>query len=48
LDGVELTEADVLRHCRAHLEDFMVPHRVEFRDELPKTSSGKVTKQGLV
>jgi long-chain acyl-CoA synthetase len=47
LDGVELTEADVLRHCRSHLEDFMVPHRVEFRTELPKTSSGKVKKTGL-
>jgi long-chain acyl-CoA synthetase len=46
-DGIELTEADVLRHCRAHLEDFMVPHRVEFRSELPKTSSGKVKKSGL-
>ena len=46
-DGIELTEADVLRHCRAHLEDFMVPHRVEFRAELPKTSSGKVKKSGL-
>jgi long-chain acyl-CoA synthetase len=47
VDGTELTEADVLRHCRAHLEDFMVPHRVEFRTELPKTSSGKVKKSGL-
>jgi long-chain acyl-CoA synthetase len=46
-DGIELTEADVLRHCRAHLEDFMVPQRVEFRAELPKTSSGKVKKSGL-
>jgi long-chain acyl-CoA synthetase len=46
-DGMQLTEADVLRHCRAHLEDFMVPQRVEFRDELPKTSSGKVKKSGL-
>jgi len=47
LDGTELTERDVLRHCRAHLEDFMVPQRVEFRAELPKTSSGKIRKTGL-
>jgi amino acid adenylation domain-containing protein len=43
-DGTELTEADVLAHCRAHLEDFMIPKLVEFRDQLPKTSSGKIKK----
>lgn len=42
-----LTEREVLAHCRAHLEDFMVPQMVEFRDELPKTSSGKIKKTGL-
>ncbi|MEJ2558385.1 MAG: hypothetical protein P8186_19645, partial [Anaerolineae bacterium] len=36
-----------LAHCRAHLEDFMVPKYVEFRDKLPKTSSGKIKKTGL-
>jgi len=46
-DGVELTEGDVIRFCRMHLEDFMVPQKVEFRAELPKTSSGKVKKTGL-
>lgn len=43
----ELTEKQVLAHCRAHLEDYMVPKFVEFRSELPKTSSGKITKKGL-
>ena len=47
LDRTELTERDVLRHCRAHLEDFMVPQQIEFRDSLPKTSSGKIKKTGL-
>lgn len=42
-----LTEKDVLRHCRAHLEDFMVPQVVEFCPELPKTSSGKIKKTEL-
>ncbi len=42
-----LTEADVLRHCRARLEDFMVPHIVEFRASLPRTASGKLTRKGL-
>lgn len=46
-DGVELTEAKVLAHCRANLEDYMLPKYVEFRNELPKTTSGKIKKTGL-
>jgi acyl-coenzyme A synthetase/AMP-(fatty) acid ligase len=46
-DGVELSEADVLGHCRANLEDFMMPRYVAFCQELPKTSSGKIKKTGL-
>lgn len=45
--GPPLTERDVLLHCRQNLEDFMVPQAVEFRDSLPKTSSGKIKKTGL-
>jgi long-chain acyl-CoA synthetase len=46
--GAVLTEAQVLAHCKAHLEDFMIPKQVEFRDQLPKTSSGKIKRTGLV
>jgi acyl-coenzyme A synthetase/AMP-(fatty) acid ligase len=46
-NGSGLTQADVLRHCRAHLEDFMVPRSVEFRDDLPKTTSGKIRRAEL-
>ncbi len=42
-----LTARQVQAHCRAHLEDFMVPKLVEFCAELPKTASGKITKAGL-
>jgi acyl-CoA synthetase (AMP-forming)/AMP-acid ligase II len=42
-----LTEMDVKRHCRMHLEDFMVPRLVEICEELPKTTSGKIKKTGL-
>lgn len=45
--GASLTEADVLRHCRAHLEDFMVPRFVELRAELPKSANGKINKLKL-
>jgi len=46
-DDNTLTERAVLRHCTQHLEDFMVPKYVEFRSELPKTTSGKIKKTGL-
>ena len=46
-EGVQLNEQDVLRHCRQHLEDFMVPKQIEFMPSLPKTSSGKIKKTGL-
>lgn len=45
--GVELTRADVIRHCAARLEDFMLPSVVEFRDALPLTDSGKIAKRQL-
>lgn len=45
--GAALTERDVLRACAHHLEDFMVPQAVEFREALPKTSSGKIRKTEL-
>lgn len=41
----ELTEREVIRHCARHLEDFMVPKSVEFRDSLPKTDTGKVSRR---
>jgi amino acid adenylation domain-containing protein len=46
-DGSPLSEGQVLAHCKAHLEDFMIPRYVEFRSELPKTSSGKIKKTDL-
>jgi acyl-coenzyme A synthetase/AMP-(fatty) acid ligase len=39
-----LIEQDVIRHCAKHLEDFMVPKQIEFRDDLPKTESGKISR----
>jgi amino acid adenylation domain-containing protein len=43
--GADLTEQNIIRHCARHLEDFMVPKAVEFRDELPKTDSGKISRR---
>jgi acyl-CoA synthetase (AMP-forming)/AMP-acid ligase II len=46
-DRGKLSEAQILAHCRANLEDFMVPQLVEIRDDLPKTPSGKIDKKPL-
>jgi len=46
-DGHSLSEQEVLHHCAQHLEDFMMPHHVEFRSSLPKTGSGKIQKSAL-
>jgi amino acid adenylation domain-containing protein len=45
-DG-ELSRETVLRHCRQHLEDHMLPRVIEFRNELPKTPSGKILRMQL-
>ncbi len=46
-EGAQLASAKVLAHCRARLEDFMVPQQVEFRESLPVTASGKIRRSGL-
>jgi long-chain acyl-CoA synthetase len=45
--GAALTEQDVIRHCAKHLEDFMVPKLVEFRDALPKSDNGKISRRTI-
>ncbi len=45
--GAKLSAQEVIRHCASRLEDFMVPKVVEFRDTLPKTETGKVSKKVL-
>lgn len=44
---VALSEAEIIKHCRGKLEDFMVPERVVFHETLPKTSSGKIDNRAL-
>jgi acyl-CoA synthetase (AMP-forming)/AMP-acid ligase II len=43
--GSTLTAQDIIRHCAKNLEDFMVPRHVAFRDALPKTESGKISRR---
>jgi long-chain acyl-CoA synthetase len=46
-EGVELTDEEMNRWCRARLASFKVPHVYEFRDDLPKSIIGKVLKRKL-
>jgi fatty-acyl-CoA synthase len=42
--GAEVSEEDLIAHCRARIARYKAPKAVEFVDALPKTSTGKVQK----
>jgi amino acid adenylation domain-containing protein len=45
--GSVLAGCDIVKHCRARLENYMVPKFVEIVDELPRTESGKIRHASL-
>jgi amino acid adenylation domain-containing protein len=46
-DAGKLARQSVLDHCRQWLPSYMVPDVLEFREALPRTSTGKVDRAGL-
>ena len=46
-EGSMLSADQVRRHCRVHLEPFMVPQFVDIRSSLPTTASGKISRHAL-
>lgn len=46
-DGIQLNEKIIQRECMSHLEPFMVPQKVIFMEEMPKSSNGKIDKKEL-
>jgi len=44
----KMTEKSIIQHCSKHLENFLVPKYVEIRQQLPKTSTGKISKKDLI
>lgn len=46
-EGKTATVDEIRSFCREHLAAFKVPTDVEFRDELPKTTVGKVLRRKL-
>jgi long-chain acyl-CoA synthetase len=43
----QLTERDVLEHCKKELTGYKRPKHVEFRADLPKTNVGKILRRAL-
>src|SRR5215218_4393323 len=43
-EGQQADEAAIIAHCRGKLAGYKVPKRVEFRDELARTATGKIQK----
>ena len=45
--GASATAQELREHCRKYLANYKVPRRVEFRQELPRSSTGKILKRLL-
>jgi long-chain acyl-CoA synthetase len=45
--GTAPTRDALLEHCRAHLSRYKLPDRIEFRDALPLTATGKLLRKEL-
>ena len=45
--GAQLSEAEVVAHCRTLIAGYKCPRGVEFRTELPLSAAGKVLKHAL-
>ncbi len=45
--GANGDEAAIVSHCREHLAAYKVPRTVQFVDDLPKTSTGKIMRREL-
>lgn len=47
-EGTTLTEETIKEFCAEHLAQYKVPRLVEFRQELPRNSTGKILKRALL
>jgi fatty-acyl-CoA synthase len=45
--GMQLSESDIIDHCRSRLAKYKVPDRVVFLDELPHNATGKILRHQL-
>ncbi|MDO4553850.1 MAG: crotonobetaine/carnitine-CoA ligase, partial [Lachnospiraceae bacterium] len=45
--GSRLSSEEVIDYCEQHLAHFKVPTIIEFVDDFPRTSTGKIKKKKL-
>jgi long-chain acyl-CoA synthetase len=45
--NADLTEEQLIEYCREHLAKYKVPSMVEFLDEIPKNTTGKILRRAL-
>jgi fatty-acyl-CoA synthase len=43
-EGEQVTEADIIAHCRGKIAGYKIPKKVEFREAIPRTATGKIQK----
>ena len=46
--GEQVTKKEILTYCKERLANFKIPKILEFRDELPRSSTGKIARRLLV
>ena len=45
--GAAADEESIVAHCREHLAAYKVPRSIQFVDDVPKTSTGKIMRREL-
>ncbi len=43
-EGAEVTPEEIIAHCRGRIAGYKIPKRVELRDAIPRTATGKIQK----
>ncbi|MFW3168457.1 AMP-binding protein [Geodermatophilus sp. CPCC 206100] len=43
-EGQQVTPEEIVAHCRARIAGYKIPKRVEFREAIPRTATGKIQK----
>lgn len=46
-NNIRLDEKEILKECMTKLESFMIPKRILFLDDMPKSPNGKIDKKEL-
>ncbi len=46
-ENESVSEQELIKFCRQKIATYKVPHQIEFRESLPKTSTGKILKRVL-